>query len=239
MRVLIVCVGKLERPLRFTGMALLGIYFAATFHSVLGSRFAVWQFHAAQASAAEIQAPPLSAKTSDDTTFSNFSLWSVNRVRAYKDSWASQHDPPLAVLSIPKLQLTAPVFDGTDEFTLNRGVGRIPGSDFPGEDGNFSIAGHRDGFFRGLKDISPGDSIELLTTRGKDIFVVDQIVIVNPADVSVLKRSEGPTLTLVTCYPFYFFGKAPQRYIVKASLKQHALQSSAAAGAYGQPEAGR
>ena len=239
MRALVVCLGKLERPLRFTGMALLGIYCAAMLHSMLSSRFALWQFDAARASAAEIQAPPVSPKTSDDTAFSNFSLWSVNRIRAYKDSWTLQHDPPLAVLSIPKLQLIAPVFDGTDEFTLNRGVGRIAGSDFPGEEGNFSIAGHRDGFFRSLKDISPGDSIELITLSGKDLFVVDEIVIVDPLDVSVLKRREGSTLTLVTCYPFYFFGKAPQRYIVRASLKQHALQSSAAAGAYGQPEAGR
>jgi sortase A len=234
---LVVCLSKLERPLRLAGVALLGIYFAAMLHSVLASQFAIWQFHAAQASAAEIETPALSVRSADDDA--NFTLWSMKRIRAYKDSWGVQYNPPLAVLNIPKLQLTAPVFNGTDEFILNRGVGRIPGSSHPGEEGNLSIAGHRDGFFRSLKDISPGDSIELLTVRGKDVFVVDQIVIVDPTDVSVLKPRGGATLTLVTCYPFYFVGDAPQRYVVQASLKQHTLQSSAATGAYGQVQGGK
>lgn len=234
---LVACCSKLERPLRLAGLALLGIYFAAMLHSVLASQFAIWQFHAAQASAAEIEIPTLIAKSADNDA--NFSLWSMKRIRAYKDSWAIEHNPPLAVLNIPKLQVTAPVFNGTDEFILNRGVGRIPGSNLPGEEGNFSVAGHRDGFFRSLKDISPGDSIELLTVRGKDIFVVDQILIVDPTDVSVLKPRGGATLTLVTCYPFYFVGDAPRRYVVQASLKQHALQSSASTAAYGQVAKGK
>jgi sortase A len=103
---------------------------------------------------------------------------------------------------------------------LNRGVGRIPGTSFPGHDGNIGIAGHRDGFFRTLKDIRTGDSIELVTVSGTDIYIVDRIRITGPADVSVLLPRPKPSLTLVTCYPFYFVGPAPNRYIVEASLRQ-------------------
>ena len=112
------------------------------------------------------------------------------------------------------------MLDGTDEFTLNRGVGRIARTSFPGQDGNIGIAGHRDGFFRSLKGISTGDAIELVTTSGTDVYTVDRIRITNPADVSVLQARTRRSLTLVTCYPFYLVGPAPSRYIVEASLKQ-------------------
>jgi len=127
---------------------------------------------------------------------------------------------PLAVLRIPKVHLEVPVLEGTDEFTLNRGVGRIAGTARPGQGGNIGIAGHRDGFFRPLKDISAGDSIELVTTSGTDRYAVDRVRITSPADVSALRPRAEPSLTLVTCYPFYFVGPAPKRYVVEASLKQ-------------------
>jgi sortase A len=126
----------------------------------------------------------------------------------------------MAVLRIPKLNLEVPVLNGTDRFTLNRGVGRIPGTAFPGETGNIGIAGHRDGFFRGLKDIHMGDKIELLTAKGTDIYTVDRILITDPSDVSVLDSGTKPALTLVTCYPFHYIGPAPRRFIVEASLQQ-------------------
>jgi sortase A len=130
----------------------------------------------------------------------------------------------LAVLRIPALQLEVPVLDGTDKVTLNRGVGRIAGTSRPRQGGNIGIAGHRDGFFRKLKDIRTGDAIELATISGTDVFVVDQIRITTPADVSVLRPRAKNSLTLVTCYPFYFVGRAPSRYIVEASLKVQAEQ---------------
>jgi len=111
-----------------------------------------------------------------------------------------------------------PVFDGTDDLTLNRGVGRIIGTAKVGDTGNIGIAGHRDGFFRGLKDISVGDEIDLTMTTQKTIYLVDQIEIVSPSDVQVLGPRSAPSLTLVTCYPFYFVGDAPQRFIVHASM---------------------
>ena len=111
-----------------------------------------------------------------------------------------------------------PVFDGTDDLILNRGAGRISGTAKPGQPGNIGIAAHRDGFFRGLKDIRVGDRIELRTQGDASLYAVDDIEIVQPTDVTVLRNRPSPSLTLVTCYPFYFVGDAPQRYIVHASI---------------------
>ncbi len=105
---------------------------------------------------------------------------------------------------------------GTDDRTLDRAVGHIEGTAQPGTDGNSGIAGHRDGFFRGLKDITPGDVIELDTLQGKDVYRVERTWVVNPEDVSVLDPTSTRALTLVTCYPFYFVGSAPRRFIVRA-----------------------
>ena len=148
----------------------------------------------------------------------DFRLWSAKRIAEYEDSLAQHVAPPLAVLHISKFDLRVPVLEGTDELTLNRGVGHIAGTARPDEDGNIGIAGHRDGFFRVLKDIGSGDTIELQTTRATDHYIVDQIVLVRPDDVSVLQPRSVRSLTLVTCYPFYFIGSAPQRYIVHASI---------------------
>ena len=149
----------------------------------------------------------------------DFSLWGEQRVKLTDRALADKHpERPLAVLRIPKISLEAPLFDGTDDLTLNHAVGRIAGTSRPGEPGNIGIAGHRDGFFRGLKDVRVGDAIELKTLKGTDTYIVDQIQIVSPRQVEVLRPKSVPSLTLVTCYPFYFFGSAPQRYIVTASL---------------------
>jgi sortase A len=148
----------------------------------------------------------------------DFRLWSAKRIAEYEDSLAQHVAPPLAVLHISKFDLRVPVLEGTDELTLNRGVGHIADTARPDEEGNIGIAGHRDGFFRVLKDISSGDTIELQTTRATDHYIVDQIVLVRPDDVSVLQPGSVRSLTLVTCYPFYFIGSAPQRYIVHASI---------------------
>ena len=99
-------------------------------------------------------------------------------------------------------------------------AGRKPAS---GTDGNSGIAGHRDGFFRGLKDIGPADTIQLETLRGTEVYRVERTWVVDPEDVSVLDATLTPSLTLVTCYPFYHVGPAPQRYIVRAVRTHTAL----------------
>ena len=148
----------------------------------------------------------------------DFSLWAEKRISDYEQSLATHFAPTIGILRIPKIHLEVPLLEGNDDLTLNRGVGRVPGTANPGEKGNIGIAGHRDGFFRGLKDVGLGDTIALLTTTGVETYVVDNVAIVDPADVSVLGPRPRPSLTLVTCYPFYFVGSAPKRYIVQGSI---------------------
>lgn len=151
-------------------------------------------------------------------------LWAEKRIGQYQESLKVEADPPIGIMSIDKLGIQVPVYNGTDDFNLNRGVGRIKGTAQIDVSGNLGIAGHRDGFFRGLKDITIGDEIELQTTRGLLTYAVSSITIVDPSDVSVLANTEEKTITLVTCYPFYYVGHAPQRYIVKATA-EHLLAS--------------
>jgi len=153
------------------------------------------------------------------------SLWDAARIRAYQHTLGVAMTPPEAVLRIPRVGIEVPVFEGTSDLVLNRGVGHISGTALPGQPGNVAgnivIAGHRDGFFRGLKDIAVGDRIELQrpgSPSQTDIYRVQKIHIVFPSDTSVLHSTDTSTLTLVTCYPFYYVGAAPQRYIVQATL---------------------
>jgi sortase A len=125
--------------------------------------------------------------------------------------------PAIGILRIPSAHLEAPILEGTDEVALNEGVGHIAGTDSVGGIGNTGIAGHRDGFFRGLKDVQVGDAIQIETRQGPLTYTVDRILIVDPHDVTVLKAQGHASLTLVTCYPFYTLGSAPRRYIVQAS----------------------
>ena len=143
-------------------------------------------------------------------------LWGMERITAWRQDLSEPSPPPLAVLRIPKIDLEVAVLNGTDDVALNRAVGHIEDTALPGTDGNSGIAGHRDGFFRGLKDIAPEDVIELETLRGKEKYRVERIWVVAPEDVSVLDPTPARSLTLVTCYPFYHIGPAPQRYIVRA-----------------------
>jgi sortase A len=156
---------------------------------------------------------PASPDTSD---------WAQTRIDHYQASLTQPTGLPEALLRIPTIELEVPVITGTDELTLNRAVGRIPGTARIEAAGNLGIAGHRDGFFRGLKDVGPGDHIELVTFEGTRLYEISDIWIVDPDDVSVLAPTVAPSLTLVTCYPFYFVGHAPQRYIVRAVLAEAA-----------------
>lgn len=206
--------GRIERLLLIFGLLLIAIYVAAYVHRAIFSHAELKRFQDLQVK----QPVETAARFPPGTQFKfDFNLWSQKRIAAYEQSLTQYIDPPLAVLRISKVHLEVPVLDGTDDLVLNRGAGHIVGTDRPGEDGNIGIAGHRDGFFRVLKDVSPGDTIELVTPKGTVTYVVDQIVLVSPDDVSVLQPRSRPSLTLVTCYPFYFVGSAPQRYIVQAS----------------------
>ncbi len=209
-----------QRILFSLAAVLLGFYVIARIHGVVTLHAAMRSFEESKAQAEDGLAPEGSSGGPAQAV--DYSLWSAIRIKAYKASVKRLSDPPLAVLRIPKVHVVAPVMDGIGDLALNAGVGRIPGTARPGEQGNVGIAGHRDGFFRGLKDIAKGDTIELVTTRKTDVYVVDTIRIVSPSDVNELRPSSTPSVTLVTCYPFYFAGSAPRRYIVHASLKEPA-----------------
>jgi sortase A len=206
-----------EEILLAIGLTLMAIWGGARFHSAVASRAAVARFQAENAASV---APRFSA-TLDPILSSkvDFRLWSIKRIEAYQASLTEKKDLPLAILRIPKIDLEVPVFNDTDDLTLDRGVGRILGTAQIGRPGNLGIAGHRDGFFRGLKDIGPGDTIEILRPGGTDRYAVSQIQIVTPADTYVLDAMSKPTLTLVTCFPFYYVGSAPKRYVVTASIE--------------------
>jgi len=204
-------------------------YLAAMAYREFGSRLALRSFEAAKGAGAGDPAPD-TVRASVPAGDPDYGLWSPKRVAAFKDALARQFAPPLAVLRIKKLGLEVPVFDGTDELVLNRGVGRIVGTAKPGQPGNVGIAGHRDGFFRCLKDIAVGDSLTMEAGGATTAYVVDRITITVPDDVSVLEASSAPVLTLVTCYPFYFAGDAPRRYIVRCSRVEPPRDLNAAGG---------
>jgi sortase A len=119
-------------------------------------------------------------------------------------------------IEIPRLLLSAVVVEGVDKTTLRRAVGHIPGTALPGHPGNVGLAGHRDTFFRPLKDLKIKDEVQLSTLQGNFTYEVESLRVVDPDNVGVLAASGENVLTLVTCYPFYYVGPAPKRWIVRA-----------------------
>jgi sortase A len=127
-------------------------------------------------------------------------------------------------IEIPRIGVSAMIREGDDEGTLRHAVGHIPDTALPGEHGNAGLAGHRDTFFRALKNARNGDRIEVTTERGPLEYTVRSTKVVDPDDVSVLNPTPDQTLTLVTCYPFYYIGAAPRRFIVRAELARDQRQ---------------
>jgi sortase A len=119
-------------------------------------------------------------------------------------------------LELPRLSVSVIVAEGTTSKVLRHAVGHIAGTALPGQAGNIGIAGHRDSFFRPLRNIQQEDVIELTTARGIYRYRVVSTKVVKPEDTAVLDSDGREILTLVTCYPFYFVGSAPERFIVRA-----------------------
>lgn len=151
------------------------------------------------------------------TSAPDLSSWSKSRITAYRQAVATG-DVPEAVLRIPSLDLEVPVYAGASEWNLNRGAGRIEGTPTAGSAGNVGIAGHRDGFFRPLKDIRVGDLLYMDTVQGQTTYRVTRMSIVSPDAIEVLNDTARASVTLVTCYPFYYLGAAPKRFIVRAEV---------------------
>jgi len=131
----------------------------------------------------------------------------------------------LGRMEIPRLGLSVGIFQGTQSKTLRIGAGHIEGTAIPGEAGNSGIAAHRDTFFRPLENIRTNDEIQIETARGFSHYQVDSIRIVPPDEIAVLEPTAESGVTLVTCYPFYFVGAAPKRFIVHARKMSADIQS--------------
>lgn len=186
-----------------TGVALLGFSMSHWALAEVGRRSALAGFELAM-----LEEPP------------DQRLWSPERITAWEQGREIAADHVIAVLSMPGLDLQVPVYEGSGHLQLDLGAGLIPGTSLPGENGNVGIAGHRDGYFRVLKDVQVGEILQLETGAGARRYRVTETLIVDPIDVDVLEPTDTPTVTLVTCHPFYFIGSAPQRFIVRAELDE-------------------
>jgi sortase A len=191
------------------GLLALGYVGYALVDASLYQAYQTWRFEQALksvkpaiGSVEQLQQPPLPAPVEAD--------------RARVES-AAPKGSSLGQIEISSIGLTAMIEEGNDRRTLRRAVGHLPGTALPGQPGNVVIAGHRDTFFRPLRNIHTGDEIILKTLNGSYRYRVDLTEVVAPQDTDVLDNSNEAILTLVTCYPFYFVGPAPQRFIVRAS----------------------
>ena len=119
-------------------------------------------------------------------------------------------------LEIPRVNMSVMVVNGDDEATLKVAAGHLPDTPLPWELGNSAVAGHRDSFFRPLSKVKLHDSLILTTPHGEFHYAVSSLRIVEPNDLSVLAQNGRSALTLVTCYPFAYIGRAPKRFIVRA-----------------------
>lgn len=171
-----------------------------------------------------LQASEANAKSSDKPELAIFesveapdqSDWSAIRRDEYLASLSTPLPPPLAVLRIPSVGIEVPVYRGTSDAVLNRGAGWIEGTAKVDAMGNIGIAAHRDSYFRALKDIKAGAALELQMPYEVRTFRVTSTQIVTPETTSVLEETPQDSVTLITCYPFYFVGHAPKRFIVRA-----------------------
>ena len=134
---------------------------------------------------------------------------------------------PIAALSIPRVRLSAIVLEGSDARTLRRGPGHVENTALPGDSGNAVIAGHRDTFFRPLRNLHTGDDVFVETRQGTARYRVTALRVVKASDLSVLEPTDAATLTLITCYPFWVFGNAPDRFIVRAERVDQPLAVAA------------
>ncbi|HVW07192.1 MAG TPA: class D sortase [Bryobacteraceae bacterium] len=122
----------------------------------------------------------------------------------------------VGLIDVDRLGISVAIVEGADAGDLRHAAGHVIGTAFPGQPGNVAIAAHRDTFFRPLRKIQPNDLIRLITPQGEFQYRVAWTRVVMPTDVAVLRPDGGQELTLITCYPFYYVGAAPKRFIVRA-----------------------
>jgi LPXTG-site transpeptidase (sortase) family protein len=157
----------------------------------------------------------INTEQSSSAALPDMSDWSEKRKTDYHEAEVSS--PILGLLEIPQIDLKVAIFDKASEPHLNKGVARVLQRSKLSGEGNLSLAGHRDGFFRKLGKVVLDDIFTVKDIQGNEFnYQVTKIWVVKPTDVYVMKPTEKPSITLITCYPFYFVGSAPERYIVRA-----------------------
>lgn len=206
------------------GLALLGYALLIKIHEAQASEAGLQAFALAAAGDAPAVNTPTTAEANTAGLLNegelqgvDQSLWSKKRIAQFTDIHKTVKETPLAVLRIDDLKILVPIYEGTSEFNLNRGAGWVEETAPVDGRGNIAIAAHRDSFFRALKDAKIGQKMTLQTLQGTRHFTLSNIQIISQAETSVLDPSSSSKLTLVTCYPFYHVGSAPQRYIVTAT----------------------
>lgn len=206
------------------GVALVVVYAGLRIDGEIERREAIVEFKAAAAPLPQTRVTsarvthlnepvPLTYAAPDRT------YWSKSRIRRSRSAnsgRAPKSGLPVAILEIHRIGLEVPVYSTVNERNLNRGAALVPGTAAPDTEGNTVIAAHRDGYFRALRHIALGDVLDVRTLSGDRRYKVIWLKIVKPTDVSVLRPTGVPAVTLVTCYPFYFVGSAPSRFIVRA-----------------------
>lgn len=170
----------------------------------------VQRFLVASARAETLQIATFPALSAPDQA-----LWSAGRRTAYSASLARSAPSVIAVVRVPALRIEVPVYAGTSDTVLDRGAGWITTTARVEDGGNIGISAHRDSYFRSLKDVAIGDEIELQTPSELRRFRVAFTRIVEPSDTSALRLTDEDAITLITCYPFYYVGPAPLRYVVR------------------------
>jgi sortase A len=182
----------IQRTLLWFGVAALAYVAATAVYATLYQGYQSWRFKAELAVSRDIRRPILEAPT-------------------------DLHEGDLlGRIDIDRIGLSVMVLQGIEERTLIAGAGHVPGTSVPGSEGNVVIAAHRDTFFRKLERILPGDRIHVATFRGNYDYIVGSVETVDPTDTQVMESRDYRELTLITCFPFYFVGAAPRRFIVHA-----------------------
>jgi sortase A len=203
----------IERALLSIGILCLGIYAYALLESRV---YEFWENRKLESLAAQGAGASSAVPAQENRALAAFQPDEKAPQPARPEIPAPEAGELIGRIEIPNIGVSAIIQEGVASRTLRRGAGRIPGTALPWEEGNVGIAAHRDRFFRGLKDIQKDDLVTLTTVHGTYQYRVESTEVVTPRDTHVLAETGDDTLTLVTCYPFYYVGSAPKRFIVRA-----------------------
>jgi sortase A len=154
--------------------------------------------------------------------------WSAARRAAFETFSRGLVPEPAGYLQLPGQDVRVPIFDGTGELALTLGAGHLEDTAPLGGAGNAALAGHRDGYFRALRGVAVGDRMTIETGGQPRRYRITEQWVVAPEDVWVLEPTSEPSVTLVTCYPFFYTGNAPERFIVRAVLEADSATEAAA-----------